>query len=67
MHHCEAPTARQKDSPYNTNATAPGLSAGRRYENVKNRGRYFVQKVARPWQVTMPPDGLQLWRLFTTL
>lgn len=28
---------------------------------------YFVQKVARPWQVTMPPSGLHLYCLLTTL
>ena len=27
---------------------------------------YFVQKVARPWHVTMPPSGLQRYRLFMT-
>lgn len=28
---------------------------------------YFVQKVARLWQVTMPPSGLHLDTLFVTL
>lgn len=49
-------------SPYNTtsdNKTAPAEFNGRRRIAMNLVFDYFVQKVARPWHVVMPPSAVQ--------
>jgi hypothetical protein len=47
-------------SPYNTtNKAAPAEFNGRRRIAMNLVFDYFVQKVARPWHVTIPSAGLQ--------
>ena len=56
-------------SPYNMtsdNKTAPAEFTGRRRLAMNSVFDYFVQKVARPWLVVMPPSALQRLRLFMT-
>jgi hypothetical protein len=53
---------RRYGSPYNTtsyNKTAPAEFNGRRRIAMNLVFDYFVQKVARPWHVVMPPSAVQ--------